>query len=372
MKNKLHYSLSILFFVIASGVSFVFAEFSPPVSLPPEGNVAPPLNTGNIAQVKTGPLGIQITPSQFTIPAGAGLYSDATIGVRHDGYTTVNKDWVLNSSQYALDTNAPISVFGVFSAGPIRSETAIVAPEIKVNSLKIAGATDSSRQLCGNTLDGSVVPCTTAVGSQLQVSLKVTPTSIIPGSSTPITVAWQATSSAESCMALQGDGFSTGGEIWGTDKVNNLILADKETAQYVVVCTDAFGNAKFASAQVVGARQAPEITFSINPATGGWSNGAFFTTGLLIDPNGGGSLTCRKKVEGSAVSITNGWSGQKSGQWSAVSSIPPENSQSINTCYDGCQFKDILTEPNQSALLTIQCSNAGATTTESRWISVGQ
>jgi hypothetical protein len=352
---------------------WVLADFVPPTAYPPEGNIPPPLHTGNITQVKKGPLGIQITNSALVIPENVSLYTDSAVGIAHASYTGVNSNWSMNSSQYALDTNAPISVYGLFSTGPIRSESAIVAPELKIQSLKVEGATgDTNRQLCGSTSDGALVPCTSAVGTQLQVSISVSPASVIPDAATPVTVSWQATADAVSCTALQGDGFSTQGEIWGTDKATAVKLADTETSQYVVACTDSYGNTRFASTQVTAARMSPEITFSITPQVGGWKSGVFFTTGFSVDPNGGGAVSCKKKVEGAAISPTNGWSGQKSGQWSSPISIPPGNNQSVNTCFSGCQFKDIVTEPNQSALLTVQCSNAGATTTESKWISVGK
>lgn len=368
MKN-LHY---IVIALCSFGVLYATAEFVPPASLPPEGNVAPPLNTGNTPQIRRGQLGIQITNSNLELREGSSLTTDSTIAVEHAEYLSSNSSWLPNTSVYGFDSNAPISVNGLFSTGIIRSEKSVVAPEIKVDALKVENSLGGSSQLCGDTVTGELEVCTTAVGSQLQVSVTAEPASVLPGGSVSPTIEWQATPSAEKCIALEGAGFTTDDEIMGSKKASSITLANGESAQYVVACNDAYGNTKIASTQVQAVEQPPKITFSINPPTGNWSQGAFFTTGLVLNPNGGGTMTCKKRVEGMAVSPTNSWSGQASGQWSSPIAVPPANSQTVNTCYGGCQFKNIVTQPNQSALLSIQCSNSGATTTESRWISVGE
>lgn len=359
--------------VVVLGVAMVsFADFTPPSAHPPESNIAPPVHTGNIPQVRRGALGIQIAPADLVMPAGVGLYTDSAIGVQHHKYTAANSSWTMDAESFALDTNAPISVHGVFSTGPIQSSKSITAPVITVEDLKLSSSADYSRRVCADTATGKLVACTDAVGSQLQAYVSISPTTVVPGTANRLTIQWQATPSATSCTALQGDGFSTGGETWGSDSVTGVILAEGQTAEFVVACSDIFGNTRIASAQLVAVPQAPKIAFSINPAIGSWAKGSFFTTGVSVDPNGGGSMQCRKKIDGAAVSAVNNWSGQVAGVWSSVITIPPGNAQSLNTCHDGCQFKSVLTEPLQSALLTVQCTNAHATTTESRWISAGQ
>jgi hypothetical protein len=294
---------------------------------------------------------------------------DAAIAIKHDSYTDSNSEWKFDGGVYALDTNAPARVHGLFSTGPVVVQGALTAESLKIATLKGVSA---ESELCANGVDGTVSPCTEINGGQLQASIAVSPTSVIPGTETAVTVSWSATASAATCFAIEGAGFSTGGNIIGTDSVTKVNLSIGDTAQYTILCKDKYGNSALAAAQVVSSEHAPKLAFSVNPGVGGWTNGSFFTTGFSVDANGGGAVSCRKKVDGISVVSTNSWSGQMSGVWSTPSSIPPNTSQSINTCGNGCQFNGILGKPYSSALLTVECTNDHASTTATRWISVGK
>ncbi len=75
--------VSSLALILSFGVSYALAWTAPSLP-PPTGNVSAPLNTGNTAQTRTGPITLADTTTGTLVAGGLGLITNSitTMGLR--------------------------------------------------------------------------------------------------------------------------------------------------------------------------------------------------------------------------------------------------------------------------------------------------
>ena len=306
-----------------------------------------PIHTGNQLQYKKGPL-------QFVLKNAESP----------DYRKWIDPNWTATTG-YAIDTDAPISAHGAVFTGKL------LTPSILDTSM--ASDVPGNSEICADK-NGKYVKCALANTDSdrfsMLTTLSVQPTTIPNNMPTPVTITWSNTG-GDSCVGLQGPGFITDGKKNGTQASMPLVLQNNEKQVFTLVCTDSFGRSQFASSLVNTATTvlpAPVLNFYFSSPTPmvvaniavASSASSDVTMQLSIDPNGGGTVQCRKQVLGSAIKSSNPWSGQAAGVWTAYTTLPPNTVKDINTCRSNgmCTAGDIISDINTNAVLVLECKNA--------------
>jgi hypothetical protein len=331
--------------------SVALAQFAPPSASAPTQNVLAPLNIGNGLQTRNA--AIVVANSDIPLYTDAGFVTDTGIVAKLPQFLTTNAAWSPLSGA-AFDTNAPVSVNGLISAGALATTKSITTESSAIGAMaRTVMGGSLYRGLCAQASDGKLIPCpaTAAVNAATvpDATITVSPQTLSVNTPARVTVSWSSTNS-EHCYPVGGGyGFATNGAVSGVNQSRAIILSNtKKTADFGIVCRDAAGNSDIAIATVSSTIPVvvnnPIITLSVSPTVEQDGDKTVYTT-VSIDENGGTGTVCSKDVDHDPG--TNPWT-----------SAPVPLAQFQNSCENGCLVSQLNSEPYSSYPITVSCSNA--------------
>jgi len=250
----------VLVVLVCTSASAVFAQFELPSKDPYSHSLPAVINAGNTPQIKkggAGVLGIRLVPNsmgdmdwlaQFTKSASLpAVVTDSAVSIFRHSILGVDPNWVLNTTLFGLDTNAPISVNGLWSKGAIYTAESVETQSLGFEGIKSAGKSLPQAPLCIKPDTGSLVVC--AGVSTPIITLTVSPHTVSAQTPTFVTLNW-STSNASECHALSGAGFYTEKSTSGTDESNQIDKPKGATERFTIACTNDMGVVTFKSVDV--------------------------------------------------------------------------------------------------------------------------
>ncbi len=234
--------------IVSAGYFTVNAQWAPPSGPAPTRNVLAPLHTGDGIQTKNSGLIIQKTNNlqNFIDMARLGFATDSSIGVELPKYATSNPLWEPLKDN-ALDTNAPIAINGAYINTDLESKKSFTTETVFVRGLEKPEPSQVNSFVCA--YGGFLKSCDKVKEAKLKPTVRISVNSgsiIMRNTPTQITVSWNS-EGADRCVALQGDGFSTGYLTSGSNAPNLISLDTGEFAEYSVICYATNGAFEIAS-----------------------------------------------------------------------------------------------------------------------------
>jgi hypothetical protein len=255
----LRYCLRGIIVVGLLGAVIMHAQFQLPTKNSYEHTLPTVIHVGESPQVRTGgvaTLGVQLIPSTQTdanwiqsirgsasgVPA---FVTDSSIAVQRHSIPTLDIDWQSSASNFGFDTNAPISVNGLWSERDISTSEPIETETLSLDSIKESPLSQPQIPMCVDISTGAISLCDGV--SKPIITFTSSPNTISSGDT--VRLNW-VVSNATECHALAGNGFFTSKDTSGSDTSNAINSPAGARENFIIACTNDMGVMSFKSLTV--------------------------------------------------------------------------------------------------------------------------